>query len=172
MASYAGVITVRNGESYLLVAGSADGGKAVLMRAMSARRTIVVLSNVGDVPITEMLRDVVVASEGGTPSPPMPCRLSDSTTYVARVGQYDFTGTGLDRASGVDRYRVGLTLDGDRAFLWDGQDQSMTLLCEREPGLLTPSYTDDIRIRFEGSDRPIMVFEWDTSTYRAPRIEP
>lgn len=172
MASYAGVMTARNGESYVLVAGSADGGKAVLMREMNARRTIVILSNVGDVPITEMLRDVVVASEGGTPTPPMPCRLSNSATYAARAGQYDFTGTGLNRATGVDRYRVDLTLDGDRAFLWDDNDQSVTLLCEREPGVLTPSYTDDIRVRFEGSERTVMVFEWDANIYRAQRIEP
>ncbi|WP_395645278.1 hypothetical protein [Terricaulis sp.] len=160
---------MRNGEDYLLVAGSADGGKAVLMRAMHAGRTIVILSNVGDVPITEMLRDVVIAAEGGSPALPAPCQLRDTAYFLDRTGRYDFTGTGLERVNGADRFVVGLVTDGDRAFFWDTQDDSMTLLCERSAHVLTPSYTDDVRMSFENGDMPVMVLDWDGETFRAPR---
>lgn len=169
IAAYAGVISAHNGDDYLLVAGSADGGKAVLMRAMHAGRTIVILSNVGDVPITEMLRDVVIAAEGGVPAFPAPCQLWDEAYFVDRAGRYDFTGTGLERLNGADRFVVGLVTDGDRAFFWDAQDDSMTLLCERSTHVLTPSYTDDVRMSFEGGDMPVMVLDWDGQTFRAPR---
>ncbi len=169
MAAYAGVISTRNGEDYLLVAGSADGGKAVLMRAMHAGRTIVILSNVGDVPITEMLRDVVIAAEGGVPALPAPCRLQDEAYFVDRAGRYDFTGTGLERLNGAERFVVGLATDGGRAFFWDAQDDSMTLLCERSSHVLTPSYTDDVRLSFENEDIPVMVLDWDGEIFRARR---
>lgn len=169
IAAYAGVISVRNGEDYLLVAGSADGGKAVLMRAMHAGQTIVILSNVGDVPITEMLRDVVIAAEGGVPALPAPCRLQDEAYFIDRAGRYDFTGTGLERLNGADRFVVGLVTDGDRAFFWDARDDSMTLLCEGSAHVLTPSYTDDVRMSFENGDMPVMVLNWNGETFRAPR---
>lgn len=169
-ASFAGVSNARKGEEYLLVAGSADGGKAVLMEAMHAHRTTVILSNVGDIPVTEMLRDIVIATEGGVPAPPAPCQLADAATFTPRAGIYIFTGTGLDALAGTDPYRVGLVIDKDRAFLWDSQDESMTLLCEGPEGDLAPAYTRDIRLSF-GSEAgvPVMVLDWDGQVFRATR---
>lgn len=168
-AAYAGVISARKGEDYMLAAGSADGGKAVLMRAMHAGTTIVILSNVGDVPITEMLRDVVIAAEGGAPALPPPCRLRDQAFFADRSGHYDFTGTGLERLTGAPRFEVALVTEGNRAFLWDAQDESMTQLCERTARVLTPSETDDIHLRFEAGVPPVMVLDWDGKPFRAQR---
>jgi hypothetical protein len=139
------------------------------MRAMGAGRTIVILSNVGDVPITEMLRDVVLASEGRAPAAPKSCRLANPSLYEDLIGDYDFTGMGLDQENGMQKYVIGLVVDGDKAFLADQQEDSMTLLCEREPGVLTPAYTDDIRIGFQRSQQPTMVLVWDGKSYRAER---
>lgn len=169
-ASFAGVLTARNGEEYLLVAGSADGGKAVLMEAMHAHRTTVILSDIGDVPVTEMLRDVVIATEGGVPAPPAPCQLTDAAAFTPRAGIYIFTGTGPDALAGTDAFRVGLVIDNDRAFLWDREDESMTLLCEGPEGDLAPAYTRDIRLGFESeAGVPVMILNWDGQVFRATR---
>lgn len=171
MASFVGIITPRNGENYLLVAGSGDGAKATLMRALGSGLTVILLANNGDVPITEMLRDVVIAAEGGEVRLPAPCALSHINEMQAAAGEYDFTGTGLDRINGVDRYRVAFFTDGARAFLWDSTDGSVAMLCERGAGVLTLSYSDEIQFTFEADSNGArqMVVRWDGVAYRAPR---
>jgi CubicO group peptidase (beta-lactamase class C family) len=171
MASYAGVITPRNGENYLLVAGSGDGAKATLMRALGSRLTVVLLANNGDVPITEMLRDVVIAAEGGGARTPSACRLANPAAFGDFVGEYDFTRTGLDRVNGVDRLRLAFITDGPRALLWSSADDTVAMLCESEQGVFRLSYTDEIELRFERhlDQPPTMSLQWGEQTYRARR---
>lgn len=169
-ASFAGVVLRRNTESYTLVAGSADGGKAVVLESMDVRRRVVILSNVGDVPITDMLRSVVIAIDGGTPKPPPPCRLRDVPFFVSMTGRYDFSGTGLENRIGKDRARFDLLVHDGFAFLAEKDEGAPTLLCESSDRVLTPAYTRNIQLSFEESDGgPVLVVDWEGESFKAKR---
>lgn len=167
-AGYGLDITQHAGTKYITASGSAEGGKTVIMRDPAAGTTIVILSNFGETPVMEILRDLVKTLQGTVVAPPSPCRVPGIAAFDAVLGSYDFAGTDLAREMG-GVLKMALVRGGDRLFLWE--DDGAMLLCEKSPGVLGLPSTNEIALRFEqaAAKPPVMVFTQDGKESRAAR---
>jgi len=167
-AGYGLDITQHEGRKYIMASGSAEGGKTVIMRDPAGDTTIVILSNFGEAPVMDMLRDLVKTLQGATVAPPEPCRVAGIAAFDAVLGNYDFAGTDLAREMG-GALKVALVRSGSRLFLWE--DDGASLLCEKSPGILGLPSTNEIALHFEQNSGkpPVMVFIQDGKESRAER---
>jgi CubicO group peptidase (beta-lactamase class C family) len=145
-AAYAGLVSRRNEHEYLLIAGSGEGAKASLMYAAHSDVLIVILSNSGDLPVNDMMRDVLLTLEGEKTRLPAPCQIADAQKVRAFVGTYDLAWSGFPAAAGRTSYEIRLSMGSKNAFLWDATDNSMTMLCDRGDGQLRAAETDTVRV--------------------------
>lgn len=145
-ATFAGLVSRRNAHDYLLIAGSGEGAKASLMYAVHSGVLIVILANNGDLPVNDMMRDVLLSLEGEQPQLPAPCRIGNPQELRVFAGGYDLAGSGFPPAEGRPSYGIMLSFDGKRAFLWDTTDNTITMLCDRGDGQLRAAETDTVRV--------------------------
>jgi CubicO group peptidase (beta-lactamase class C family) len=167
-AGYGLDITVHEGIKYIVASGSAEGGKTVIMRDPADDTTIVILSNFGETPVMEMLRDLVKTKQGVAVPPPAPCRVPGIAAFDAALGSYDFAGTDLAHEMG-GTLKMALVRSGSRLFLWE--DDGAMLLCEKAPGVLGLPSTNEISLRFDQpkGKPPVMIFTQDGKESRAAR---
>jgi CubicO group peptidase (beta-lactamase class C family) len=163
----------RAGRRYRLASGSAEGSKSTVMREPTTGLSIVILSNSGDTPILDMLRDLTAVAEGRPAPPPMPCEPPAAATLAPYVGDYDFSASPLAQVMSTPGLTMTLLSTGGRLYLYDPTEDTANLLCARGDGVLVLSFTNEMRLRLEpgsGESPPHLLVEWGGTTYRGPKV--
>jgi CubicO group peptidase (beta-lactamase class C family) len=141
---YAWSIKKFGGEKIHFAAGSGYGTKSVIIRMPDSGNYIGITSNWGNTPILQLLRDLYLTLIGAEAAPPAENVLANPRDYATRMGEYKFDQEQLTRHLGMDRAVIRLHAFEGKLFLND------ELLAEKE-GTLMLTYTNELRIQFEGS---------------------
>ncbi|MDX1531583.1 MAG: hypothetical protein R3362_08660, partial [Rhodothermales bacterium] len=139
----------RNGDAvFRMAAGSGGGTKSAILRDSENGLFIAVLSNWADVPILNLLRDLLFAAVEAPVEPPSAAGLADPADYADALGTYAFEPGALAAALGVEADVVTLLGSGGRIYL-TAPGASAELLRATEESGLALSYTDELVITFE-----------------------
>ncbi|GAB4198579.1 MAG: hypothetical protein Tsb002_33610 [Wenzhouxiangellaceae bacterium] len=134
----------RFGEQTLrFAAGSGYGAKSVMIRNPDQGLFVAILSNWGNTPILQILRDVFLSLNGETVAPPTHQSLARPADYQTYMGRYAFD---------PDELRQSLQIEDSviRVHEFDGKlFMNEELLAQGENGELKLTYTDELLIRFE-----------------------
>jgi CubicO group peptidase (beta-lactamase class C family) len=122
-------------------AGSGYGTKSVVVRDPAAGDFIGIVSNWGNTPILDLLRDLFLALNGQSVEPPSADRLADPDDYRPHFGRYAFDDQALRTALQADDDVIRLHESGGRLFMDD------ELMARGAEGALTLTYTDELVIR-------------------------
>lgn len=163
----------REGRQYRLASGSAEGSKSTVMRQPETGLTVIILSNSGDTPILEMLRDLTGAAEGRAVPPPPPCAALPAGARAASAGDYDFSASPLAEVMSTPGLVLSLLDSGGRLYLYDPSDDSASLLCAREDGSLVLSFTNEMRFRVQPARDgapPQLLVDWGGREFHGPRV--
>jgi CubicO group peptidase (beta-lactamase class C family) len=141
---YAWSIKKFGDEKIHFAAGSGYGTKSVIIRMPNTGSFIGITSNWGNTPVLQLLRDLYLTLIGAEVAPPTENVLAKPGDYAIRLGDYQFDQGQLARHMGMDRSVIRLHAFEGKLFLND------ELLAEKE-GTLMLTYTNELRIHFEGS---------------------
>lgn len=103
-----------------------------------------ITSNWGNTPILQLLRDLYLILIGAETAPPAENLLANPGDYTTRLGEYQFDQEQLTKHLGMYRSVIRLQAFEGKLFLND------ELLAQKE-GALMLTYTNELRIHFEGS---------------------
>lgn len=157
LAGY-GWLLKRSGDAlYRMAAGSGGGTKSAVLRDPESGLFIAVLSNWADVPVLELLRDLLFVATGVPVEPPSAAGLADPSDYADALGTYAFEPGALGTALGVEADEVSIIGADGRVYL-ASEGGSASVLRTTEDGGLALSYTDELVISFKvqasgGADR-------------------
>jgi CubicO group peptidase (beta-lactamase class C family) len=139
----------RNGDAlFRMAAGSGGGTKSAILRDPESGLFIAVLSNWADVPILDLLRDLLFVAEGAPVELPSAAGLADPADYADALGTYAFEPGALAAALGVEADEITLLGSRGRVYL-TAPGASAELLRATEEGGLALSYTDELVLTFE-----------------------
>lgn len=157
LAGYGWALKRSGGATFRMAAGSGNGTKSAVLRDPESGVFVAVLSNWADVPVLDLLRDLLLAATGAPVEPPTAAGLADPADYAGALGTYAFEPGALGAALGVEADEVSVVGAGGRVYL-ASEGGSASVLRATEGGGLALSYTDELEISFEegesgGADR-------------------
>lgn len=121
-------------------AGSGYGTKSVVVRDPASGDFIGIVSNWGNTPILDLLRDLFLALNGQRVQPPSADRLADPADYREALGRYAFDEQALRTALQAEDGTIRLHAVDGRLFMDD------ELMARGPDGTLTLTYTDELVI--------------------------
>jgi CubicO group peptidase (beta-lactamase class C family) len=122
-------------------AGSGYGTKSVIVRDPEAGDFIGIVSNWGNTPILDLLRDLFLTLNGREVAAPSSDLLADAADYRGQLGRYRFDAQQLRTALQADDDVMRLHEHQGRVFLDD------ELMARGENGTLRLTYTDELVVR-------------------------
>lgn len=126
-----------------MAAGSGYGTKSVIIREPESGLFIGILSNWGNAPILDILRDIYLTVKGQVIDPPTAKNLADPSNYSSHLGTYVFDPVKVSTYLQKENNRIVVRDIDDKLFMDD------ELLSQKENGALGLTYTNEVRIYFE-----------------------
>ena len=126
-----------------MAAGSGYGTKSVIIREPKTGLFIGILSNWGNTPILDILRDIYLTVKGQTIEPSTAENLADPSNYSSHLGTYVFDPEKMSTYLQKENNRIVVREIDGKLFMDD------ELLANKENGELGLTYTDEVRIYFE-----------------------
>ncbi len=172
-SGYGFEILLTGDKKYYLAAGSAEGNKNVLLIDAVNWDIIIILSNNGDTPVFDILKDLLKVRSGQTPIGPQICSINDTTYYKNFIGEYDFSNTPISAKMDQKNFIISFLFENGHFFLFDPSDNSANQLCENEPRKLNLSFTNEMKIWFNVSaeNENEMYILWDSLKSKGIRIK-
>jgi CubicO group peptidase (beta-lactamase class C family) len=148
LAGYGWALKRYGENTFRMAAGSGNGTKSAILRDPNTGLFIAVLSNWADVPVLDLLRDLLFASVGRSYELPSAAGLADAASYDEVLGTYAFEPDVLGTALGLEADVITLLGDEGRVYL-TAPDASAELLRATDDDGLALTYTDELSITFE-----------------------
>ncbi|AKS42349.1 serine hydrolase domain-containing protein [Wenzhouxiangella marina] len=149
-------------ERLWFAAGSGYGTKSVILYSPVTEEFIGLVSNWGNTPILDLLRDVYLSLKGQDVRLPSRDQLASVEEFRARLGLYRFDEEQLRQTLQVADGLVRLHSVDGKLFMDD------ELMARGEGGALRLTYTDELQIRFEDD---AMWLEINGQRLRGERVE-
>lgn len=127
-----------------MAAGSGYGTKSVIIRDPVSGLFIGILSNWGNTPVLDILRDLYLTVKGQAIDPPTSEMLADPDKYSAHFGTYVFDPEKMRTYLQKENNRIVVREIDGKLFMDD------ELLAQKENGVLGLTYTNEVRIYFKG----------------------
>lgn len=147
---YAWSIKYFGPEKIHFAAGSGYGTKSVMIRMPASKDFVGIVSNWGNTPILNILRDVYLTMKGQKVDLPSSNQLASPKKYAAQIGKYEFDEAEIKQHLQSTEYLVPLQIFDDKLFFGN------ELLAQKANNKLGLTYTDEIMISFE-KDKMILV---------------
>lgn len=148
LAGYGWALKRYGENTFRMAAGSGNGTKSAILRDPNTGLFIAVLSNWADVPILDLLRDLLFAAVGTPYELPSAAGLADAASYSEVLGTYAFEPGVLGTALGLEADVITLLGDEGRVYL-TAPGASAELLRATGDGGLALTYTGELSITFE-----------------------
>ncbi len=141
-----------DGESVLrMAAGSGYGTKSIVLRIPDSDSFIAIMTNWGNTPILDMLRDVYLTMSGVEVNLPDSSSLASPADFRTRLGRYRFDEERLRIHLQMENPVVSLLAVDDRLFLND------ELMKNQGDGMLGLTYTNELEISFEENSMVLVI---------------
>jgi hypothetical protein len=172
-SGYGFEILLNGDKSYYLAAGSAEGNKNALLIDAKNWDIIIILSNDGDTPVFDILKDLLKVKSGQTPIGPKVCNINDTTYYKKFIGEYDFSNSPIAAKMDQKNFIISFFFENGHFFLFDPSDNSTNQLCETEQRKLKLSFTNEMSIWFNASkeNEYEMLISWDSTVSKGIRVK-
>ena len=141
---YAWSIKQFGDQTLRFAAGSGYGTKSVIIRDPQQGQFIGIVSNWGNTPILQLLRDIYLSVKGQDIQPPSSTMLAKPSNHRAQLGSYAFDAETLRTALQIIDGELRLHVHEGKLFLDD------ELLVAGPDGTLALTYTDELVIRLDG----------------------
>jgi CubicO group peptidase (beta-lactamase class C family) len=132
-------------------AGSGYGTKSVMVRLPASKDFIAITSNWGNTPVLNMLGDIFMLLQGQQVTPPDSNQLAKSVNFASNIGSYQFDPQQLQQQLMMAESVIKLHAFEGKLFLND------ELLTSKGEGVLGLTYTDELRITFDGAQMVIEI---------------
>lgn len=165
-------IVLNGDKKYYLAAGSADGNKNALLIDAANWDITIILSNDGDTPVFDILKDLLKIKSDQIPEGPKICKVNDPAYYKHYIGEYDFSNTPVAAKMDQKNYIISFLFENGHFFLFDPGDNSANQLCESGNKKLKLSFTDEMSIWFNTSEENEyeMYISWDAVISKGVKV--
>ncbi|SMO40604.1 serine hydrolase domain-containing protein [Gracilimonas mengyeensis] len=134
-----------------MAAGSGYGTKSVMIREPEPGLFIAVVSNWGNTPVLDILRDLYLSSLGQDVTPPESKQLANPAEYKEHLGLYQFDPEQMKTYLQMESSQVRLRNVDGKLFM------NEEVLAKHEDGTLGLAYTRELGIHFEANKMILII---------------